>query len=62
MALLPEEIIKEELATGQIIQLLHKKSKKITLTIGVGYKKRHTYSYLHEAFLKFVISKKNLWM
>ncbi|MCF6325371.1 MAG: LysR family transcriptional regulator [Gammaproteobacteria bacterium] len=62
MALLPEEIVKEELATGSIIQLLPKKSKAITLTIDLGYKKRRTHSYLHEAFLNFVISEKNLWM
>ncbi len=62
MALLPEEIVKEELATGSIIQLLPKKSKAITLTIDLGYKKRRTHSYLHEEFLNFVISEKNLWM
>ncbi len=62
MALLPEEIVKSELATGSIIQLLPKKSKAITLTIDVGYKKCRTPSYLHEEFLNFVISKKNLWM
>jgi len=62
MALLAEEIIKAELATGSIIQLLPKKSKAITLTIDVGYKKRRTHNYLHEEFLNFIVSKNNLWM
>jgi len=62
MALLPEEIVKAELSTGSLIQLLPKKSKAITLTIDVGYKKRRTHSFLHEEFLNFVTSKNNLWM
>jgi len=62
MALLPEEIVKEELASGLIIQLLSTISKPITLTIDVGYKKRRTHSYLQEKFLNFVVSKNNLWM
>ncbi len=62
MALLPDEIIREELATGQIIQLLPKKSDAIILTADVGYKRRRTQSYLHAAFLKFILSPKKLWM
>lgn len=62
MALLPEEIIREELATGQIIQLLPKKSDAIILTADVGYKRRRTQSYLHEAFLKFIIRQNKPWM
>ncbi len=62
MALIPEEIVKDELSTGAMIQLLPKKSKAVTLTIDVGYKKQRTKSYLHDEFLKLIISKNNLWM
>ncbi|MBL1321561.1 MAG: LysR family transcriptional regulator [Methylophaga sp.] len=62
MGLLPEEIVREDLASGKIIQLLPKKSNSITLTIDLGYKKRRTQSYLHEEFLNFVISNNNAWM
>ncbi len=62
MALLPEEIVKDELSTGAMIQLLPKKSKAVTLTIDIGYKKRRSQSYIHDQFLQFIISKNNLWM